>query len=125
MTSPSSVVAPTMIKPEPLEPESSDVLMSVSMESEPSVNQDTDLEIEGGGVDAENIDPGTVECMEVEEEEDINGDVIRCLCNESEEGGFMIQVGVVQSDSGLACVTSSLGVGLGTGFPSPFPCSES
>ena len=28
-----------------------------------------------------------VECMEVEEEENVNGDVIlRCLCNESEEG---------------------------------------
>lgn len=66
--------------------------MSVSMDSEPSVNQDTDLEIEGGVADTESIDPGVVECMEVEEEEDVNGDVIRCLCNESEEGGFMIQV---------------------------------
>ena len=66
--------------------------MPVSMDSEPSVNQDTDLEIEGGGADSESIDPGMVECMEVEEEEDVNGDVIRCLCNESEEGGFMIQV---------------------------------
>jgi len=62
------------------------------MDSEPSINQDTDLEIEGGGADSESIDPGMVEFMEVEEEEDVNGDVIRCLCNESEEGGFMIQV---------------------------------
>ena len=68
------------------------MFMSVSMDSEPSVNQDTDLEIEGGVADTESIDPGVVECMEVEEEEDVNGDVIRCLCNESEEGGFMIQV---------------------------------
>ena len=74
------------------EPESPDMFMSVSMDSEPSVNQDTDLEIEGGVADTESIDPGVVECMEVEEEEDVNGDVIRCLCNESEEGGFMIQV---------------------------------
>ena len=62
------------------------------MDSEPSVNQDTDLEIEGGSGEIESIDPGMVECMEMEEEEDVNGDVIRCLCNESEEGGFMIQV---------------------------------
>ena len=62
------------------------------MDSEPSVNQDIDLEIEGGGVELESIDPGMVEAMEVEEEEDVNGDVIRCLCNEIEEGGFMIQV---------------------------------
>ena len=62
------------------------------MDSEPSVNQDTDLEIEGVGVELDNIDPGMVESMEVEEEEDANGDVIRCLCNETEEGGFMIQV---------------------------------
>ena len=72
------------------------MFMSVSMDSEPSVNQDTDLEIEGGGADSESIDPGMVECMEVEEEEDVNGDVIRCLCNESEEGGFMIQVIILQ-----------------------------
>ena len=56
------------------------------------MNQDTDLEIEGGGVELDSIDPGVVESMEVEEEEDINGDVIRCMCNECEEGGFMIQV---------------------------------
>ena len=62
------------------------------MDSEPSVNQDTDLEIEGVGMELDNIDPGMVECVEVEEEEDVNGDVIRCLCNETEEGGFMIQV---------------------------------
>ena len=62
------------------------------MDSKPSVNQDTDLEIEGVGVELDNIDPGMVESMEVEEEEDVNGDVIRCLCNETEEGGFMIQV---------------------------------
>ena len=62
------------------------------MDSEPSVHQDIDLEIEGGGVELESIDPGMVEAMEVEEEEDVNGDVIRCLCNEIEEGGFMIQV---------------------------------
>lgn len=91
ITSPSSVVAPASIKPEPLEQESSDVVMSTSMDSEPCVSQELDLEIEGGGVDTENIDPGTMECMDVEEEEDINGDVIRCSCNESEEGGFMIQ----------------------------------
>lgn len=95
LSSPPSVSAPASIKSEPaatLEPESPDIFMSVSMDSEPSVNQDTDLEIEGGGADSESIDPGMVECMEVEEEEDVNGDVIRCLCNESEEGGFMIQV---------------------------------
>ena len=68
------------------------MFMSVSMDSEPSLNQDTDLEIEGGGIELESIDPGMVECMEVEEEEEITGDVIRCLCNETEEGGFMIQV---------------------------------
>ena len=51
------------------------------------------MEIEGGVADTESIDPGMVECMKVEEEEHVNGDVIlRCLCNESEEGGFMIQV---------------------------------
>ena len=60
------------------------MVMSTAMDSEPSVSQELDLEIEGGGVDTENIDPGTLECMEVEEEEDINGDVIRCVCNESE-----------------------------------------
>lgn len=92
ITSPSSVVPPATIKPEPLEQESSDVVMSTSMDSEPCVSQELDLEIEGGGGDTENIDPGTMECMDVEEEEDINGDVIRCSCNESEEGGFMIQV---------------------------------
>ena len=95
LSSPPSVSTPASIKSEPapaLEPESPDVFMSVSMDSEPSVNQDTDLEIEAGGADSESIDPGMVEYMEVEEEEDVNGDVIRCLCNESEEGGFMIQV---------------------------------
>ena len=74
------------------------MFVPVSMDSEPSINQDTDLEIEGGGADSESIDPGMVECMEVEEEEDVNGDVIRCLCNESEEGGFMIQVILTGSD---------------------------
>lgn len=76
---------------EPAETELSEVYRSVSMDSEPSVNQDTDLEIEGGGVEVETIDPGMIENVEVEEEEDINGDVIRCMCNEIEEGGFMIQ----------------------------------
>ena len=95
LSSPPSVSAPASIKSEPattLEPESPDMFVPVSMDSEPSINQDTDLEIEGGGADSESIDPGMVEFMEVEEEEDVNGDVIRCLCNESEEGGFMIQV---------------------------------
>ena len=82
------------------------MLMSVSMDSEPSVNQDTDLEIEGGGADSESIDPGMVECMEVEEEEDVNADVIRCLCNESEEGGFMIQVIFYQSRKQKGSITS-------------------
>ncbi|KAL9963085.1 hypothetical protein ACROYT_G032256 [Oculina patagonica] len=93
LSNPLNATAPATIKTEPaqLETESSDVFMSVSMDSEPSVNQDTDLEIEGGSAELESIDPGMVECMEVEEEEDVNGDVIRCLCNESEEGGFMIQ----------------------------------
>ena len=68
---------------------------SVSMESEPLVNQDIDLEIEGGMVAVDGIDPGVVDTMEVEEEEDVNGDVIRCLCNETEEGGFMIQVRIL------------------------------
>lgn len=68
------------------------MFMSASMDSEPSVNQDTDLEIDGGSAEMESIDPCMLEYMEVEEEEDVNGDVIRCLCNESEEGGFMIQV---------------------------------
>ena len=94
LSSPSSTIAPATIKPEPQEPESPDVFMSISMDSEPSVNQDTDLEIEGGGAEMESIDPGMMEFMEMEEEEDVNGDVIRCLCNESEEGGFMIQVTV-------------------------------
>lgn len=79
---------------EPAETELSEVYRSVSMDSEPSVNQDTDLEIEGGGVEVETIDPGMIENVEIEEEEDINGDVIRCMCNEIEEGGFMIQVGI-------------------------------
>ena len=78
---------------EPIELEhQAEIFRSFSMDSEPSVNQDTDLEIEGVGMELDNIDPGMVECVEVEEEEDVNGDVIRCLCNETEEGGFMIQV---------------------------------
>ena len=49
--------------------------------------KDTDLQIEGFVANTESVDPGVVECMEVDEEENVNGDVIlRCLCNESEEG---------------------------------------
>ena len=69
------------------------MFMSVSMDSEPCVNQDTDLEIElNGGADTQSINPGVVECIEVEEEEDVNDDVKRCLLNGFDEGGFMIQV---------------------------------
>ena len=57
----------------------------------PAAHQDADLEIDGA-TEMETIDPGTAESVDLEEEEDINGDVIRCLCNEVEEGGFMIQV---------------------------------
>ena len=93
LTSPSSNTPVTGSNSEPIELEHQvEIFRSVSMDSEPSVNQDTDLEIEGVGVELDNIDPGMVESMEVEEEEDVNGDVIRCLCNETEEGGFMIQV---------------------------------
>ena len=94
LSSPPTTLPPatTTADPSPLQPESSDVFMSVSMDSEPSVNQDTDLEIDGGSAEMESIDPGMLEYMEVEEEEDVHGDVIRCLCNETEEGGFMIQV---------------------------------
>ena len=46
----------------------------------------------GGGADTESINPGVVECIEVEEEEDVNDDVKRCLLNGFDEGGFMIQV---------------------------------
>lgn len=93
LTSPSSNTPVTGSNSEPIELEhQTEIFRSVSMDSEPSVNQDTDLEIEGVGVELDNIDPGMVESMEVEEEEDVNGDVIRCLCNETEEGGFMIQV---------------------------------
>ena len=93
LTSPSSNTPLTGSNSEPIELEhQAEIFRSVSMDSEPSVNQDTDLEIEGVGVELDNIDPGMVESMEVEEEEDVNGDVIRCLCNETEEGGFMIQV---------------------------------
>ncbi|XP_068734964.1 uncharacterized protein [Montipora capricornis] len=78
---------------EPIDTELSEFYRSITctMDTEALVNQDTDLEIEGGGVEVESIDPRIVDSMEVEEEEDINGDVIRCLCNEIEEGGFMIQ----------------------------------
>ena len=102
LTSPSSSIAPARSNSEPMETEPSELYMSVSLDSEPSVNQDTDLEIEGGGVEMESIDPGMVESMEVEEEEDVNGDVIRCLCNETEEGGFMIQV-TDESKSLITC----------------------
>ena len=34
------------------------------------------MQIEGGVADTESIEPGVVECMEVEEEEHVNGDVI-------------------------------------------------
>ena len=108
------VPAPT-IKPEPLEQELSNVVMSTAMDSEPSVSQELDLEIEGGGVDTENIDPGTMECMEVEEEEDINGDVIRCVCNESEEGGFMIQVIFLSNLTLVYFVKEALRGGEGSG----------
>ena len=85
---------PTSSSGEPIDTELSEFYRSITctMDTEPLVNQDTDLEIEGGGVEVESIDPRIVDNMEVEEEEDINGDVIRCLCNEIEEGGFMIQV---------------------------------
>lgn len=114
ITSPSSVVPSPTIKPEPLE-ELSNVVISPAMDSEPSVSQELDLEIEGGGVDTENIDPGTMECMEVEEEEDINGDVIRCVCNESEEGGFMIQVIFLSNLTLVYFVKEALGGGEGSG----------
>ena len=98
LSSPPSVItpapAPATITTEPAAPleQAESSMDGFGMDSEPSVNQDTDLEIEGGSGEIESIDPGMVECMEMEEEEDVNGDVIRCLCNESEEGGFMIQV---------------------------------
>ena len=114
ITSPSSVVPSPTIKPEPLE-ELSNVVISPAMDSEPSVSQELDLEIEGGGVDTENIDPGTMECMEVEEEEDINGDVIRCVCNESEEGGFMIQVIFLSNLTLVYFVKEALRGGEGSG----------
>ena len=92
VTSPTSLLTPATKSSESMETEPTELLRSVSMDFEPSVNQDTDLEIDGGGVEMESIDPGMVESIEVDEEEDVNGDVIRCLCNETEEGGFMIQV---------------------------------
>ena len=96
LSSPPSVPATANMKSEPVatqEPESPEMFMSDSMDSEPCVNQDTDLEIElNGGADTQSINPGVVECIEVEEEEDVNDDVKRCLLNGFDEGGFMIQV---------------------------------
>lgn len=52
---------------------------------------DAEQEIEPG-TESEGLDLGIGESIEVEEEDERAADVIRCICNESEEGGFMIQV---------------------------------
>lgn len=54
-----------------------------------SSSQDIELEIEPG-TESESSFFGSVES--VEEEVPRDGDVIRCRCGETEEGGFMIQV---------------------------------
>ena len=57
----------------------------------PGEKPEQEQEIEPG-TESEGFELGAGESVEVEEEDDHDADVIRCICNEIEEGGFMIQV---------------------------------